>query len=137
MTKRAAQSPFPVVLIAEDEEPMRQVERRILESAGYRVVEVASGAEALMRVHDEPHVDLLLADIEMPELRGDEAARLIKATRPGLKVLFVTGHTRQLFKTPSTLADDEAYLDKPFTAVGLLEAVSLLLYGTRTPPWQA
>lgn len=115
---------------------MRQFVRRILEAAGYKVVEAASGTEALARVEDQPGIALLVADIEMPELRGDEAARLMKATRPALKVLYVTGYSDRLFERTAELGEDEAFLDKPFTAKGLLEAVSLLLYGTLTPPWK-
>lgn len=125
----------PVVLVAEDEAPMRRFVRRVLESAGYQVVEAANGAEALARVQDQSGVALLVADIEMPELRGDEAARLMKATRPELKVLYVTGHADRLFERTAELGEDEAFLDKPFTPKGLLEAVSLLLYGTLQPPW--
>ncbi len=128
--------PPPVVLLAEDEVPMLEMERRILESGGYQVVTAGNGGEALARLNENRQIGLLVADIEMPEITGDDLARLVKGHRPGLKVLFVSGNTRRLFEGQSLLAEDEAYLDKPFTAVGLLEAVSMLLYGTRTPPWK-
>lgn len=133
MTKTVAP---PVVLLAEDEELMLEMERRILESAGYQVLTAGNGGEALARLNENRQIGLLVADIEMPEITGDDLARLLKGHRPGLKVLFVSGNTRKLFEGQSLLADDEAFLDKPFTAVGLLEAVSMLLYGTRTPPWK-
>jgi FixJ family two-component response regulator len=66
----------------------------------------------------------------MPELGGDEMARRIRATRPDLKVLYVTGHIDRLMDERPLLWDGEAFLDKPFTAQALLEAVSMILFGT-------
>ncbi len=72
-----------------------------------------------------------MADLDMPELGGDEMVRRIRATRPDLRVLYVTGNIDRLLDDERPeLRDGEAFLDKPFSAVGLLEAVSLILYGT-------
>ncbi len=125
-----AKPPSPVVLIVDDEEPIRRVARRILEGGGYRVVDASNGAEALALIDRETRVDLVIADLAMPEIGGDEMARRIRADRPDVKVLYVTGHIDKLFKERPQLWEGEAYLDKPFTSNGLLEAVSLLLYGT-------
>jgi FixJ family two-component response regulator len=65
----------------------------------------------------------------MPELGGKEMVRRIRATRPDLKVLFVTGHI-DLLMDARPLWEGEAFLDKPFSAAGLREAASLLLHGT-------
>jgi hypothetical protein len=61
-------------------------------------------------------------------------ARKIRALRPDLRVLYVTAHSEQLFKERPELIDGEAFLDKPFTVRGLLEAVSLLKTGFINPP---
>ncbi len=65
----------------------------------------------------------------MPRMRGDELARRLRQGEPELKVLYLTGFSDTLFKEKATLWQDEAYLDKPCTLRGLLEAVSLLLVG--------
>jgi two-component system cell cycle sensor histidine kinase/response regulator CckA len=102
----------------------------VLEVAGYEVTQAASGLEAIEMLSAGAPLDLLLADLDMPNLGGEEMARRLRATRPDLKVLYVTGHIDRLMDQRPVLWDGEAYLDKPFTAQALLEAVSLILYGT-------
>ena len=118
----------PVVLVVDDELAIRQIERRILEQGGYRVIEASSAVEAFAALHDGKPIDLLIADLDMPEISGDEMVRRIRAERPDLKVLYVTGHIERLMDT-RPLWDGEAFLDKPFSMNGLVEAVTLLLYG--------
>jgi FixJ family two-component response regulator len=69
----------------------------------------------------------------MPRLGGDEMVSRIRAVRPDLKVLFVTGHIDRLMDA-RPLWEGEAFLDKPFSAIGIREAVALLLYGTVKRP---
>ena len=123
-------SQSPLVLVVDDEEPIRQMERRILEKDGYRVIEAPSGLEGVAMLEDGKALDLLIADLDMPEIGGEEMVRRIRAARPDLKVLYVTAHIDRLLDVRQMLWEGEAFLDKPFTAKGLLEAVSLLLYGT-------
>jgi two-component system cell cycle sensor histidine kinase/response regulator CckA len=123
----------PLVLVVDDEEPIRQMERRILEKSGYRVIDAPGGVEAVAVLKDGKALDLLIADLDMPELGGEEMVRQIRAARPDLKVLYVTAHIDRLLDVRQMLWEGEAFLDKPFTAKGLLEAVSLLLYGTLAP----
>ena len=123
----------PLVLVVDDEEPIRQLERRILESGGYRVIEASHGGEAFAMLQKDIQVDLLIADLQMPDIGGEEMARRIRRDRPDVKVLYVTGHIDELMDERSTLWEGEAFLDKPFTANALLEAVSLLLY-KKLPP---
>jgi CheY-like chemotaxis protein len=119
----------PTVLMVVDDEPqVLDVERHILEGAGYQVLHSTSALDAIARLAEGPPLDLLIADLDMPELSGDEMVRRIRATRPDLKVLFVTGHADLLMETPRQW-EGEAFLEKPFTEEGLREAVSLLLTG--------
>ena len=118
----------PLVLVVDDEEPIRQLERRILESGGYRVIEASHAGEAFALLQNDIQVDLVIADLQMPDLGGEEMARRIRRDRHDVKVLYVTGHIDELMDERSTLWEGEAFLDKPFTAKALLEAVSLLLY---------
>jgi two-component system cell cycle sensor histidine kinase/response regulator CckA len=119
----------PLVLVLDDEAPIREIQRRILEKAGYRVLEASGGADAFTLLEGTEELDLLIADLEMPEIAGEEVVRRIRMARPDLKVLYVTGHIDRLLDARATLWEGEAFLDKPFTPRGLLEAVSLLLYG--------
>src|SRR5207244_9637829 len=112
------------------EEHIRQVARRILEEKGYHVTEASNGLDAIKLLEGGMALDLLMADLDMPELGGDEMVRRIRATRPDLRVLYVTGHIDRLLDERPVLWDAETFLDKPFNAAGLLEAVSLILYGT-------
>ena len=123
----------PLVLIVDDEEPIRQLERRILETGGYRVIEASRALEAFAQLQKDLRVDLVIADLQMPDLGGEEMARRIRRDRPDIKVLYVTGHIDEMMDERSTLWEGEAFLDKPFTAKALLEAVSLLLY-KKLPP---
>ena len=119
----------PLVLVVDDEEPIRQMERRILEKAGYRVIEASDGAQGFEMLKDGKPLDLLIADLDMPEVGGEEMVRRIRVLRPDLKVLYVTAHIDRLLDVRQTLWEGEAFLDKPFSMDGLIEAVALLLYG--------
>ncbi|MCU1383569.1 MAG: hypothetical protein JWL71_2266 [Acidobacteria bacterium] len=117
----------PRVLVVDDEAAIRMIERRILEGGGYDVVEAAGPTEAFALFNAGMVPDLLIADLDMPALPGEDMVRRIHAALPNLKVLYVTGNIDRLLDARSLLWDGEAFLDKPFTANGLLEAVSLLL----------
>lgn len=123
------EKPLTSVLVVDDEPMIRQISRRTLEACGYQVAEAASGLEAIELLSHGTPLDLLIADLDMPELTGDEMVRRIRAARPDLKVLYVTGHI-DLVMDARPLWDGEAFLDKPFSPTGLREAVALLLYGT-------
>ena len=123
------------VLVVDDEPGVRALARRILEGGGYGVIEAGDGAEALSLIGGKARIDFLMADLDMPVMRGEEMAKKIRQLRPDLKVLYVTAHSEQLFKERPELLDGEAFLDKPFTVRGLLEAVSLLKVGyIKEPP---
>ena len=123
------------VLVVDDEPGVRTLARRILEGGGYGVVEAGDGAEALKVIAGPARIDFLMADLDMPVMRGEEMAQKIRKLRPDLKVLYVTAHSEQLFKERPELIEGEAFLDKPFTVRGLLEAVSLLKVGyIKEPP---
>jgi CheY-like chemotaxis protein len=128
MTSTSSQQ---IVLIVDDELPVRLLERRMLENEGYHVIEASNGLEAIELISQGATIDLLMADLDMPQLSGDEMVNRIRAARPDLKVLYVTGHIDKLMDARPLWAG-EAFLDKPFTAAGLTEAVSLLLQGTLT-----
>jgi CheY-like chemotaxis protein len=126
--------PSPIVLVVDDEAPVRRLARRILEPAGYRVIESGDGADALTRLDGDAPLDLVLADLEMPGVSGAEMVRRIRLLRPDIKVLYVTGYIDRLMDERPVLWTGEAFLEKPFESKGLLEAVAMLLFGTLTKP---
>jgi CheY-like chemotaxis protein len=119
----------PRVLVVDDEAPIRQMEMRILQLNGFRVQQASNGLEALKLLENGISVDLVIADLEMPELPGEEMVRRIHTMRHDLKVLYVTGNIDRLLDQ-RLLRDGEAFLEKPFTSEGLVEAVLLLLTGS-------
>jgi two-component system cell cycle sensor histidine kinase/response regulator CckA len=117
------------VLVVDDDSGMRALARRILEPAGYHVVEAAGGVSGVLLLQAGVPIDLVIADLNMPSMPGEEMVRQVRKLLPDLKVLYVTAHIDRLMDH-RLLWEGEAFLDKPYTSTGLLEAVSLLLTGT-------
>jgi len=106
---------------------------RILVDAGYQVSTAANGREAIALARTEGPPDLLLTDLKMPQMDGDELAGRLRQTAPDLKVLYLTGFSQALFSNRGVLWEGEAFLDKPCTPPALLEGVSLLLFDHVAP----
>jgi len=118
------------VLVVDDEEPVRKFVDRVLREAGYNTALAADGPEAIEVAKRMEALDILVTDVMMPQLTGDELARRLRQTEQrGLKVRYLTGFRNGRFKEKVTLWEDEAFLDKPCGVQGLLQAVSLLLFG--------
>ena len=128
--KPAAQ---PIAILAVDDEPgVLALVRRCLDDERVTLFEASSGKDALAHFPKGPALDLLITDLRMPEMEGDELARQIRTLEPDLRVLYLTSHADRLFEAKKQLWAEEAYLDKPFTREGLREAVALLLFGRTT-----
>jgi signal transduction histidine kinase/CheY-like chemotaxis protein len=112
------------ILLVEDDHGVRRVAARVLRSAGYRVLEAGDGVDALelWRRHAD-EVDLLLADVRMPRLRGDELARAVLAERPSLAVVLMTGFGVDGGTVPNGNGFGPP-LAKPFPNDALLERVA-------------
>jgi two-component system cell cycle sensor histidine kinase/response regulator CckA len=135
-TRAVPQAPIKV-LVVDDEEPVRKFVERVLSEAGYCTELAGDGSEALEVAQKIGQFEILVTDLMMPRMSGDELARRLRQSEPALKVLYLTGYSDQLFKEKATLWQDEAFLDKPCSVKGLAEAVSLLLYGTLDTPHPA
>jgi CheY-like chemotaxis protein len=122
------------VLIVDDEESIRRFVERVLGDGGYETVTAADGVEAIQLATKAAPFDVLVTDVMMPNMTGDELARRLRQNDSALKVLYLTGYSDRLFKEKVTLWQDEAFLDKPCTMKGLREAVALLFYGQIEPP---
>lgn len=117
------------VLVVDDEPSVLKFVDRVLREAGYETTTASGGPEGIEMAAKMETLDLLVTDVMMPQMSGEELARRLIAGRENLKVLYLTGFSDRLFKEKATLWQDEAYLDKPCSVKGLLEAVSLLLFG--------
>ncbi len=112
-----------IILLVEDEAPVRMFARTVLEEQGYRVLEAGHGWEALMRLSEfDGAVSLVIADVMMPEMGGSELARRLAVERPGLPILFLSGYTDDEM-TLRGLGPPSAFVQKPFTAEGLTRKV--------------
>ena len=131
--KRTAPTP-QTALIVDDEETVLRFVERVLQEAGYKTTVAPDGLEALEAAAKLGPFDILVTDLMMPRMAGDELARRMRQAEPQLKVLYLTGYSDRLFREKNTLWEDEAFLDKPCTVTGLLQAVSLLLLGRVDPP---
>ena len=110
------------VLVAEDEAAVRESVRRILERAGYTVIEARHGADALMLWRERREdVALVLTDLVMPEMRGDDLAAAMRAEAPATKIVYMTGYASDAVL--STVSPGDVLLQKPFDANVLLRAV--------------
>ncbi len=135
-TSRVTHAPVdpPCILIVDDEEPIRTLASRVLQKAGYQTFVAADGRAALDLAASRNRLDLLLTDLAMPDMSGDELAHLMRARDPDLKVLYLTGYSGSLFAKKGTLSNGEALLEKPCNTKALLEAVALLLFGHLLAP---
>jgi signal transduction histidine kinase/CheY-like chemotaxis protein len=123
------------ILLVEDEEPLRRLVRTVLAGAGYRVLEAASGEQALALAarHSGP-VDLLLSDVLMTGITGVELAERLHEARPRVEVLFMSGYDRDLMDRRKTERAPNFIL-KPFTPHALLDRVAEVLgHGARRTP---
>ena len=110
------------ILLVEDENVVRALAQRVLERCGYTVLACADGAEALRVAEGEEHIDLLLTDVVMPGLRGHEVAERVTASRPGVKVLYMSGYADEALLGRAAI-DQRALIEKPFAVDALAERV--------------
>ena len=112
------------ILLAEDEEMVRNMAQTILERAGYRVLAVADGVEALAAFQQRANeIDLVILDVIMPKLGGQETYERMRAHRPGLPALFASGYSREAVRSDFALASGLSLIQKPFSRKDLLQAV--------------
>ena len=121
------------VLLVEDEEPVRELVRRVLERAGYRVHAAALPGEALQVLETGEPIDLLLTDVVMPEMSGYQLAALVRRARPEIRTLFISGYAHAAAQAALSVDGDAVLLQKPFAPTELARAVRHVLDGTLPP----
>jgi two-component system cell cycle response regulator CpdR len=115
------------VLVADDEFVIRDFLSRVLRQAGYLTETASDAGVAVMTAETFQPLDLLVTDIKMPGMNGIDLARAMQARVPRLKVLYLSAYAVSAFTKDGSLRPWEAFLNKPCSVQGLLEAVSLLL----------
>ncbi len=119
------------VLLVEDDPSVRMLTLKVLEQAGFQVWVCESGPEALQKMEtDQPQIDLLITDVVMPEMGGGELAQILTKKYPGLKVLYVSGYTKDEVIRQGVEADQFHLLQKPFSPQQLLSRIEKLCYPT-------
>jgi signal transduction histidine kinase/CheY-like chemotaxis protein len=131
----AADHGTEVLLLVEDEDSIREPAAEILESRGYLVLPARSGAEALAvaRAHAGP-IDLMITDVVMPGMNGNQLAEELCSSRPGMRVLYISGYPEDAIAHHGVLDADKAFLQKPCPAAVLLRTVREMLDAGREAP---
>jgi two-component system, cell cycle sensor histidine kinase and response regulator CckA len=116
------------IFVVDDQHEVRAVAAAILRRHGYTVIEVADGEEAVeLFARDATAIDLLLIDVVLPRMNGQVVADQLRRRRPGLPVLYMSGYTADSVSRHAVLERDVAFIEKPFTAVRLLQKVRTTL----------
>jgi CheY-like chemotaxis protein len=116
------------ILLVDDEKSLRKLGKRVLTEAGYRVLEASDGAMALRIAAEEVgEIDLVLTDVEMPNLGGRGMVDELNELSPGIRVLFMSGYTDNEILRLGIRTSKSEFLQKPFTAEGLCAAVKAVL----------
>jgi two-component system cell cycle sensor histidine kinase/response regulator CckA len=112
---------MPTVLVADDEPAVLTLTAMLLEGAGYAVLRAVNGVEALMLYASyADRVDVVLTDVEMPEMNGIELAARIRDRNPDARILFMSGFLPPGARIPSGYR----MISKPFKSTGLLRALA-------------
>ncbi|WP_184645227.1 response regulator [Sphingopyxis sp. JAI128] len=114
------------ILLVEDEDMVRAVAERALTRAGYNVVTASQGEEGIERFAQMEKVDLIISDVVMPTMDGPAMVRAMRAKRPDLPVLFMSGYAEEQLRQSINI-DHVAFLPKPFSVAQLAEATSAAL----------
>ena len=115
------------VLVAEDEEAVRELTCEFLKSAGYEVLSACNGSEALALAEaSKRHIHALVTDLVMPRMRGPELARRLKALQPQLRVIYVSGYL-DYQRSENEFLEDALFIQKPFTRSSLVARMAELL----------
>jgi PAS domain S-box-containing protein len=116
------------ILVVEDADDLREVTSRILTKNGYDVITAPNGSEALeVAKKHRGSIDLLLTDVVMPGMQGNELAVRMTALWPGVRVLYMSGYAQPILGDGGTLDDDVQLVEKPFTEPVLLAKVDRVL----------
>jgi len=117
-----------MLLVAEDEEDVRNLAKSLLEEAGYKVIAAVDGYDAVNKfMGNKDTINFLLLDVIMPTKNGQEAYEEIRKIRPGIKALFMSGYSESVIHQKTILKEGLYYISKPFSQTALLKKVRAIL----------
>src|SRR5215469_9526998 len=120
------------VLLSEDEQDVREIAREFLESGGYTVIEAKNGKEAMeLAAQHKGTIDLLVTDMVMPGMTGQELAVRLQSDYPGLAVVFMSGYSEHAATEMANADPSVRLMTKPFSRVAMLRTVREILQGQR------
>lgn len=124
----------PTILLVEDDDGIRILLRNSFEKRGYRVIEARDGAEAVFQsqLHDEP-IHLLVSDVVMPVMDGPALARNLLESRPGIKLLLISGCPDELIDVQQLVNRGAHFVQKPFSQRELVARVAEILSEDKAP----
>jgi PAS domain S-box-containing protein len=109
------------ILVVEDQEEVRKLIMDTLKHYGYNVLEAPHGGSALLTCEQFPgKIDLIISDIVMPQMSGQELVDRLIPLQPQMKVLFISGYSEDIFSERSALDPGMLFVQKPFTPVELM-----------------
>ena len=116
------------ILVVEDDKEVRKVTARILRMQGYRVLEASNEADAfsICDQHDGP-IHLMVTDVVMPKMQGPELAKRLSSLYPEMKIIYMSGHIKNVISHHSILEEGMEYIQKPFTINELARKVREVL----------
>jgi CheY-like chemotaxis protein len=120
-------APGDTILVVDDEDMVRRIAQASLEIRGYRVLLASNGLDAIREVRKNPAIGVVLLDLTMPVMGGEEAIDEILAHRPGIKVIVSTGYDHREAISRFSNKAVAAYLQKPYTSRQLAEKVKTVL----------
>jgi two-component system, cell cycle sensor histidine kinase and response regulator CckA len=120
------------ILLTEDEQDVREIARQFLESGGYHVIEAKNGADAIrLAAAHRGEIQLLVTDMVMPGMTGQELAVHLQAEHPGLNVVFMSGYSEHAATEMADADPSVKLLTKPFSRAAILRTVGEILRGAK------
>ena len=117
------------ILLVEDENGIRLALVRALSRQGYDAIGAANGAEAMRLLAERPDIDLIVTDLTMPQMTGEQLAQRVEVERPGLPVVLMSGYSPSLVESGSGVRGGHHFLQKPFAIELFLRTVADALAG--------
>jgi CheY-like chemotaxis protein len=116
------------ILLAEDEEAVRDFLQDALEFYGFRTIVAVDGEDAIKKYTDHKHeIDMVMLDVVMPKKNGKEVYNAIKQTDPGIKALFISGYTEDILTSKGIYEEGLEFMSKPLEIESVVKKIRSVL----------
>jgi two-component system cell cycle sensor histidine kinase/response regulator CckA len=127
LNTEAADRPGTTILVCEDDEQLGLLVELMLSEHGYRVLRAARAEQALELATEHMDIDVLVTDVELPQMTGPELVGLLQTKFPTLEVLLLSGYPAGAMPGAPPVPGDFAFLQKPFSKDALIDTIQGLL----------